>query len=147
MYVHSTQNTQAKQSYIYVYIKSISVNLLVVVSGSLYIALAVLELILYSKLASNSQSSSLPLPPRCCDLRNVTVSRQWWCVPLIPALEMQKQVDFCELRTSLVYRVSFPPPRTMYRDPVSKNKIGLAQENCGFTDSWNDIRRPCLKTN
>nr|XP_048293660.1 complex III assembly factor LYRM7 isoform X1 [Myodes glareolus] len=30
---------------------------------------------------------------------------QWWSMPLIPALGRQRQVDLCEFKTSLVYRV------------------------------------------
>ena len=30
----------------------------------------------------------------------------WWCCPLIPAVRRQKQVDFCEFKASLVYKVS-----------------------------------------
>ena len=32
--------------------------------------------------------------------------RQWWCMPLIPALGREKQVDLCEFEASLVYRTS-----------------------------------------
>jgi hypothetical protein len=33
-------------------------------------------------------------------------SIRWWYMPLIPALERQKQVDLWEFETSLVYRTS-----------------------------------------
>ena len=42
---------------------------------------------------------------------------------LIPALRKQRQVDFCEFKASLVYRVSSRTARTVsQRNPVSKNK-------------------------
>ena len=31
---------------------------------------------------------------------------QWWHTPLIPALGRQRQVDICEFKASLVYRVN-----------------------------------------
>ena len=40
---------------------------------------------------------------------NVKVSRiagWWWHTPLIPGLGRQRQVDLCEFKVSLVYRVS-----------------------------------------
>ena len=30
----------------------------------------------------------------------------WWLLPVILALERQRQADFCEFKASLVYRVS-----------------------------------------
>jgi hypothetical protein len=32
-----------------------------------------------------------------------------WCIPLIPALRRERQVDLCEFKASLVYKAS---PRT-----------------------------------
>ena len=47
----------------------------------------------------------------------------WWChKPLIPALVRQRQVDICEFKVSLVYRVSSRIPRVTLRNPVSKTK-------------------------
>jgi hypothetical protein len=41
---------------------------------------------------------------------------------LIPALERQRQVDLCELKASLVYRVSSRIAKATQRNPVLKNK-------------------------
>lgn len=35
------------------------------------------------------------------------LDRVWWRMPLIPALKEQRQADFCEFKTRLLYRVSF----------------------------------------
>ena len=39
-------------------------------------------------------------------LRCVLLAGWWWRTPFIPVLERQRQVDFCESETSLLYRVS-----------------------------------------
>jgi hypothetical protein len=50
-------------------------------------------------------------------------ARQWWHMPLIPALGKQRQVDF---EVSLVYRVSSRTARATQRNPVlKKKKVGL----------------------
>ena len=33
-------------------------------------------------------------------------TRQWWCIPLIPALERLRQEDLSEFQANLVYKVS-----------------------------------------
>jgi hypothetical protein len=33
-------------------------------------------------------------------------ARQWWLTPLIPALGRQRKADLCELKASLVYRMT-----------------------------------------
>jgi hypothetical protein len=43
-------------------------------------------------------------------------------VPLIPALERQRQADFCEFEAKLIYRVSSRTTRTTQRNPVLKNQ-------------------------
>ena len=45
-----------------------------------------------------------------------------WLMPLIPALEKQKQADFCELKASLVYIESSRTVRATERKRVSKEK-------------------------
>jgi hypothetical protein len=45
-------------------------------------------------------------------------ARQWWHIPLIPALRRQKQMDLCKFEASLVYRVSSRTARATQRDPV-----------------------------
>ena len=52
----------------------------------------------------------------------IRVSWAWWCMPLILALERQRQVDLSEFKASLVYIMSFRKLRAIQRDPVSKNK-------------------------
>ena len=43
-------------------------------------------------------------------------------MPLIPALGRQRQMDLCEFKASLVYKVSSKTARTVsQRNPVSKN--------------------------
>ena len=39
---------------------------------------------------------------------------------MIPALERQRQVDLCEFKATLVYRVSSKTARVTQRNPVSK---------------------------
>ena len=43
-------------------------------------------------------------------------------MPLIPAFGRQRQVDVCEFKASLVYRVSSRTTRATWRNPVLKNK-------------------------
>ena len=43
-------------------------------------------------------------------------------IPLIPALGRQRQVDLCEFKASLVYRVVSRTARAKQRNPVSKNQ-------------------------
>ena len=43
----------------------------------------------------------------------LVLERQWWCTPLILVLRRQKQVDLCEFKASLVYRVSSRTVRTV----------------------------------
>ena len=45
----------------------------------------------------------------------------WWSMPLIPALGRQRQVDLCEFKSNLVYRVSSRTARAVtQRNPVLK---------------------------
>ena len=55
-------------------------------------------------------------------VNRVDSSGAWWRTPLIPALGRQKQEDLCELKASLVYRVSSRTVRTTQRNSVSKNQ-------------------------
>ena len=41
-------------------------------------------------------------------------------MPLIPALQRQRQADLCEFEVSLVYRVSSRTARDTQRNPASK---------------------------
>jgi hypothetical protein len=43
-------------------------------------------------------------------------------MPLIPALGKQRQVDLCEFKPILVYRVSSKTDKATQRNPVSQNK-------------------------
>jgi hypothetical protein len=45
---------------------------------------------------------------------------QWWYMPLILALGRQKQVDLCEFKASLGYRVNSRTARATQRTPVFK---------------------------
>jgi hypothetical protein len=38
--------------------------------------------------------------------KNTTLRWQWWCMPFIPALGEQRQVDPWEFEASLAYRMS-----------------------------------------
>ena len=40
------------------------------------------------------------------DPKNLQVFQAWWHMPLILVLRRQKQTDFCEFKTSLVYVVN-----------------------------------------
>jgi hypothetical protein len=45
----------------------------------------------------------------------------WWrLTPLIPTPGRQRQVDLCEFKASLVYRVNSRTARATLRNPVSK---------------------------
>jgi hypothetical protein len=43
-------------------------------------------------------------------------------VPLIPVLRRQRQMDVCEFKASLVYRVSSRIARAIQRNPILKTK-------------------------
>ena len=44
------------------------------------------------------------IPSLLCTARKERDSRQWWHMPLNPALRRQSQVDLCEFKASLVYK-------------------------------------------
>jgi hypothetical protein len=46
----------------------------------------------------------------------------WWLTPLILALGKQRQVDLCEFKASVIYRVSSRTARDKQRNPISKKK-------------------------
>ena len=61
------------------------------------------------------------------------MARQWWHIPLIPALMRQRQVDLCEIEAGLVYKVSFRTARATQRNPVLKRKKkGRKKRTPGF---------------
>jgi hypothetical protein len=41
------------------------------------------------------------------------LSLAWWFMPLIPAVQRQRQVDHCELKASLIYLVTSRATRDM----------------------------------
>lgn len=49
-------------------------------------------------------------------------AKWWWPTPLTPAAWRKRQVDLCEYKVSMVYRVSPRADRTTQRNPDSKNK-------------------------
>ena len=50
----------------------------------------------------------------------IKIRQVWWHTPFIPALGRQRQANLCEIKASLVYRVSSRTSRTTQRNPVSK---------------------------
>ena len=58
-----------------------------------------------------------------------------WCTPLIPAFRKWRQVDLCEFKASLVYRVSSRIIRTTHRNPVSKNQNQPTKQKLFFRNS------------
>ena len=56
------------------------------------------------------------------DILKKEMIQMWWCIPLIPELQRQRQVDLCEFETSLVYRASSRIARATQKNPVSKTK-------------------------
>jgi hypothetical protein len=46
------------------------------------------------------------------------LGREWWYMPLIPALGKQRQIS--EFEASLVYRVSFPGQPGLHRETLSR---------------------------
>jgi hypothetical protein len=44
----------------------------------------------------------------------------WWYIPLIPALQRQRQVDLCDFKANLVYKVSSRTAKAItQRNPVT----------------------------
>jgi hypothetical protein len=53
--------------------------------------------------------------------RNVYLDGQWYTMPVMPTLRSQRQMDLCEFRASLVYKVSFRKARSItQRKLISK---------------------------
>ena len=50
-------------------------------------------------------------------------------MPLVSALGRQRQVDLCEFKASLVYRLSSRTTRVTQKNPVLKNKNPNKQTN------------------
>ena len=53
----------------------------------------------------------------------LVATKLWQHTPLIPALGRQREVDFIEFKTSLIYRESSRTARTSQRNPVLDTKI------------------------
>jgi hypothetical protein len=53
--------------------------------------------------------------------KSKVIAGQWWCTPLIPALEGRGR-QISEFEASLVYRVSFRSARATQRNSVSEKK-------------------------
>jgi hypothetical protein len=51
-------------------------------------------------------------------------ARRWWCMPLIPALGRQSQMNH-KLRARLVYRVSSRTAKATQRNLSQKRKEGM----------------------
>ena len=61
---------------------------------------------------------------------------QWRSMPLIPALGSQKQTDWYEFETSLVYKVSSRTATAVsQRNPVLKNKTKQNKNTCLMLNS------------
>ena len=54
---------------------------------------------------------------------------------MIPAPRRQRQADFCEFKTSLVYSGSSRTTMSTKRNPVSKNKTKQTKERRGEKES------------
>jgi len=63
-------------------------------------------------------SPTIPL----IEWKSPSSARWWWCKLLIPALRRQRQVDLCEFKASLVYRVSSRTGRAAQRNMSWTNK-------------------------
>jgi hypothetical protein len=50
----------------------------------------------------------------------IKIRQVWWHTPFIPALGRQRQANLCEIKASLVYRVSSRPDRTTQLQPDFK---------------------------
>ena len=50
-------------------------------------------------------------------------------MPLIPALEKQRQADLCEFEASLVYRASSSIARAIHGNPVTKKPTKQTKES------------------
>jgi hypothetical protein len=54
-------------------------------------------------------------------------------MPLTPTLRSQRQADLCEVKASLVYRVSSRAARATQRNPVLKKIFSSLRENIPFS--------------
>ena len=60
-------------------------------------------------------------------LKRWVLAGQWWHIPLIPALERQRQVDLYEFEASLVYRESPRIAKAIQRNHVLTKRWGLLE--------------------
>jgi len=66
---------------------------------------------------------------------------QWWSTPLIPALKRQREADVCEIKDSLVYRVSSRVGNATHRKTLpqkSKSKVQREMKKW-FSTAQNNI--------
>ena len=55
-------------------------------------------------------------------MEKMSLKKYLKCMPLIPVLRRQRQVDLCEFEANLVYSTSSMTVRATQRNPVSKNR-------------------------
>ena len=87
------------------------------------------------------KESSIPVEDHALNI--LKIAGLWWRMPLIPALERQKQADLCEFKSSLIYKVSSRTARAVsQRSPVLKNQrqtIYVLQSNSNQIRFWHKI--------
>jgi hypothetical protein len=72
------------------------------------------------------------------DILKKEMIQMWWCIPLVPELQRQRQVDLCEFETCLVYRASSRIARATQKNPVTKKKKKKKKSYGRSEGPWQD---------
>ena len=74
-------------------------------------------------------------------LKPLYQTKAWWCIPLIPSVRSQRQVELCGLEASLVYIVNSRASQEHIMRPSLKKKDHHQKK---LLESYENIPRFCI---